>query len=358
MPPAKPKAAKSGATSTHDLSSELLDGVLEECGDEAGAQLLGSDGLSLKIRGVISTQNAEIDGAIGRGGVPLGRLTILHGMQASGKTTLALHTVASVQQMGGIAVYIDKEYKLDPEYAQAIGVDTSRLIISQPDYLEQIFKLMDSVVKRASTIREKYGRRVPILVILDSMNACITKEMFEADYGKREMAGVARVMSANLPKLMPLVFKEDVGLLFISQVRQKMNVMFGDDEEISGGNAPKFFASLVLHVKRLGAEREGEEKIGNKIRVEPKKNQIAPPFKRADVLVRYGVGFDREAALLSRGLKLEVVNKDGNTFTLASSGEKLGIGEANAVKGLRKSEPLRTTLAAEISAKEPWNKEK
>lgn len=640
MPAAKPKAAKPVASVT-DLSAELLSGVMEECGDEAAATLLGSDGLSLKIRGVISTQNAEIDAAIGRGGIPLGRLTIIHGAEAcvdaqafvgfraitpdgheyahggtiqklwelfhtgecsrprgygggpppfkapkgtmftapsmnedgcivqneivdvvktgdkpaykvvtdsgnhlvctldhkfwnganyiglsdlkvgdvvyesvnarnkksskkqqkrydeitlkrhpncrkkpfrthgylyhyhviprsralieaqvngltldeykavmngdgdyshlrflrkdehvhhingdwtdnslenlelkdgiehvrehaienhnnlrfvvtptkiasieyvgerstydlkmnhpyhnyivnklvthnSGKTTLCLHLVAEVQAMGGIAVYMDKEYKLDPEYAASLGVDTSKLIVSQPDYLEQIFKLMDSVVKRASAIREKHGRRVPILVVLDSMNSCITKEMFEAEYGKREMAGNARVFSANLPKLMPLVHKEDVALVFISQVRQKMNVMFGDDEEIAGGNAPKFFASLVLHVKRLTAEREGEVKIGNKIRVEPKKNQIAPPFRRAEVLVRYGKGFDKEAALLARGLKLDLIKKEGNTFSF--NGEKLGIGEQNAVKAIRKSDTFRTEIAAAIAAQEPWNK--
>jgi len=354
MPAAKTKAAKASPASVTDLSTELLNGVLEECGDEAGAQLLGSDGLSLKIRGVISTQNVEIDAAIGRGGVPLGRLTIIHGSEGSGKTTLALHLVAEVQAMGGIAVYMDKEYKLDPEYASSLGVDTSKLIISQPDYLEQIFKLMDSVVKRAAAIREKHNRRVPILVVLDSMNSCITKEMFEAEYGKREMAGVARVMSGNLPKLMPLVFKEDVALVFISQVRLKMNVMFGDDEEMAGGKAPKHCASLILHVKRLGAEREGEIKVGNKVRVEAKKNQIAPPFRRAEASIRYGKGFDKEAALLSRGVALELISKEGNTY--AWKGEKLGIGEGNAIKAIRKSETFRSEIVAAISAKEAWNR--
>lgn len=337
-----------------DLASELLDGVLDEIGEEGGAQLLGSDGLSLKIRGVVSTQNAEIDGAIGRGGVPLGRLTILHGAEASGKTTLALHLVAEVQKMGGVAVYIDLEYKLDPEYAARLGVDTKRLIISQPAYLEKVFGLIAAVVKRAASIREaRGGQRVPILIVFDSMNAAITKEMFEAEgYDKKEIAGPPRVFSALLPKVMPLVSKEDVALVFISQVRQKINVMFGDAEEIAGGNAPKFYASLVIHVKRIGAEREGEVKIGNKVQVECKKNQIAPPFRRVHALIRFGKGFDRESAMVTRGVELKVVAKDGNNYNYGE--QRLGVGLAASAKALRKNPEWRDQLAREIRKAEGW----
>lgn len=349
--PAKSKATKEAEAP--DLATELLDGVLEEIGDEGGAQLLGSDGLSLKIRGVVSTQNAEIDGAIGRGGVPLGRLTIIHGAEASGKTTLALHLVASVQAMDGVAVYVDAEYKLDPEYAANIGVDTKRLIISQPPYLEKLFALIDAVVKRAAAIRKARGRRVPILIIADSMNAFITKEMYEAEgYDKKEVAGPPRVFSSLLPKIMPLVSKEDVALVFISQVRKKIGVMFGDDEEIAGGNAPKFYASLVLHVRRLAAEREGETKVGNKVRVEPKKNQIAPPFRRGEAMIRFGKGFDRERALLTRGETLGLVKKSGNTYQFKD--DKLGVGNTNAVKFLRKNRELREALAKAIRNAEGW----
>lgn len=349
------KTTKSKATRESagpDLATELLDGVLEEIGDEGGAQLLGSDGLTLKVRGVISTQNAEIDGAIGRGGIPLGRLTIVHGMEASGKTTLGLHIVSEVQKLGGVAVYIDAEYKLDPEYAAKLGVDTKRVIISQPNYLERAFKLIDAIVQKAADIRKRAGRRVPILIVLDSMNALITKHMFEADFESVEIAGPPRVYSAKLPKIMPLVSKEDVALVFISQVRKKIGVMFGDDEDTAGGNAPKFYASLILHVKRLASDREGEVKVGNKVRVEAKKNQIAPPFRRGDAHIRFGKGFDRERALITRGEVLGLVKKSGNTYTY--TGAKLGVGIANAVKRLRKDTTVRDTLAAAIRDAEGW----
>lgn len=356
--PAKKKPTKEGLGSApEDLAKDLLDGLLKETGDEDGTQLLGSDGLGLKIRGVISTQNAEIDAAIGRGGVPLGRLTIIHGGEGGGKTTLALHLVAEVQAQGGIAVYIDLEYKLDPEYAASLGVDISRLIISQPPYMEKVFALIDAAVKRAAALREKLGRRVPILIVLDSLNAAITKEMFEADsYEKREMAGTARVVSTHLPKLIRLISKEDAALVFISQVRQKIGVMFGDAEDIACGNAPKFYASVILNVRRISAEREGEVKVGNKVRVEAKKNQIAPPFKRAEVVIRFGEGFDRAHALLTRAVTKGVILHEGTTYSIASSGEKLGVGIGNAVKFLKKHDEYRAQLAAELLAAESWSK--
>lgn len=353
VPKAKPAKAKPAAGApARTIEMEVLDGILDEMGDASGAQLLGSDGLSLKIRGVISTQNFEIDGAIGRGGVPLGRLTIVHGGEASGKTTLALHLVSEVQKMGGIAVYIDLEYKLDPDYAAKLGVDTKRLIISQPPHLEAAFMLVAGVVKRAAALRERLGKRVPILVVLDSMNAAITKHMHEAEYDAIEMAGPARVMSAKLPKLIPIVSKEDVALVFISQVRKKMNVMYGDDEEIACGNAPKFYASLVLHVKRLAKEREGENTVGNKVRIECKKNQIAPPFKKADVMVRFGKGFDKEQAVITRGVTLGVLEHKGTTFSL--DGEKIGIGIGNACKALRRQPELRARVFETVRKAEAW----
>lgn len=343
---AKAKASKS-------QEADLLDGILDAMGDDSGTQLLGSDGLSLKIRGVISTQNAEIDAAIGRGGVPLGRLTILHGKEASGKTTLALQLVAEVQRKGGMAVYIDKEYKLDPDYATKLGVDTSRLIISQPSYLEQVFQLIEGVVIRAAEIRKKRGKRVPILVILDSMNACISKQEYEGSWDQVHIAAPARVFSGKLPKLIPVVSQQDVALVFVSQVRKKIGVMFGDDEEIAGGNAPKFFASLVLHVTRLAAERRDGEKVGNKVRIECKKNQIAPPFKRANCLIEYGKGLDGEQSLLTRGATLGVVECTPGSYYIFD-GEKIGHGLDRAAKKLRKNTEWRDKIAKAVRELEPW----
>jgi len=207
-------------------------------------------------------------------------------------------------------------------------------------------------VVKAAGIRKRAGRRVPILVVLDSMNALITKQMYEADYDAIEIAGPPRVYSAKLPKIMPVVSKEDVALVFISQVRKKIGVMFGDDEDTAGGNAPKFYASLILHVKRLASDREGEVKVGNKVRVEAKKNQIAPPFRRGEAHIRFGKGFDRERALITRGEALGLVKKSGNTY--AYTGAKLGVGISNAVKHLRKDTTMRDTLAAAIREAEGW----
>lgn len=331
-----------------DVAQEVLDGILEEVGD-AGAQLLGSDGLALKIRGVISTGNIGVDRAIGRWGIPLGRLTIVHGAEASGKTTLALQAVAECQATGGVAVYIDKEYKLDPDYAAALGVDIKRLIIVQPSYLEKVFTIIEAIVGRAASIRKKSGKRIPILVVLDSMNACITKHMFEAeDYDTVEIAGPPRVWSQKLPKLMPLVSAEDVALCFISQVRTKIGVMFGDPDDICGGNAPKFFASLIIHMKYVGAERKDGEKFANKVRVECKKNQIAPPFKKHEVLINYGYGMDSEYSTITDGAKVGILKKSGGIYSY----KDIVIGKSllKSAKALKKNTKLRDEIIAKIKA--------
>ena len=336
-----------------DPSQELLDGILEHMKDEGSAMLLGSDILKMKIRGVVSTQLAELDAAIGRGGVPFGRLSILHGGEGSGKTTLALHLVAEVQRMGGVAVYIDKEYKLDPDYAAKLGVDTKRLIISQPPYLEKVFDVIEGSIQKMKKIRESTGRRIPVLIILDSMNACIGKAEYEGDFESHHMAVVARLFSQKLPKLLPQVSEEDVALVFISQVRKKFGITFGDDEEMAGGNAPKFYASLVIHVKRRATERDdGGEKIANLVQFECKKNQIAPPFRKAILKVRYGYGFDRVLSVLNRAVVLGIVQKKGTWVSWGE--EKLGQGDSNAVAALIAAPEMYKSLEAALRKAEGW----
>jgi recombination protein RecA len=332
---------------TADLD-DLLAGIRGE-GDET-AMYLGSDSSLLKIRGVISTQCPGLDRAIGRGGIPLARLTILHGAEGSGKTTACLHLVAEVQRMGGVAIYMDKEYKLDPDYAAALGVDTKRLIISQPSYLEQAFKVQEAAIKRASAIRERLKRRVPILVVLDSMNAAITKAQLEGEWDDKHMAPQARAFSEGLPKLIPQVSREDVALCYISQVRKKMNISFGDDDEICGGKAPRFYASLIISFKRIGSVKTGDEKVANTVIAECKKNQIAPPFKQAQFNIRYGIGIDAEMSLLEEALEMKLVEKNGAWYSF--NGERIASGAVNAADKLRE----RPDMAAEIAAagKIPW----
>jgi recombination protein RecA len=356
---AKAKAAGEDTRLVDDLVGELI-----KVGGEGTAIVLGSDDLSVKIRGVISTQCPAIDKALGRGGVPFGRLTIIHGPEASGKTTLCLHLVAECLRMDGVVVYIDKEYKLDPDYAMALGVDPKRLVISQPPYLEKAFETMDAVITMAKKRREATGVRVPILIVLDSMNSAITKREFEGDWEDEHMAPGARVYSRLLPKLIPKVSSEDVALVFISQIREKMNITYGNKDEIAGGKAPKFYASVIMDVHRKeavtkagkkdseGKETKGEA-VGNECEVYVRKNQVAKPFKRANFRIYYGEGIDNAGAVLQWGEELGVVEKAGTWFSFA--GERLGQGFEAARNHLKKHKDVSDAIRAkceEVEAKD------
>lgn len=349
---AKSKKATDKSASSGDIIGDMVD-ALVAIGGEGTAQLLGSNNLKIKIRGVISTQCAPLDRAIGRGGIPLGRLSILHGPEGSGKTTLALHLVAETQQRGGIAIYIDKEYKLDPEYAAAIGVDLERLIISQPPYLEKAYELFEGAIKMAKRYRETTGKRVPILIVLDSMNATISKAEYEGEWEDKHMAASARVHSASLPKIIPIVSSEDVALLYISQVRSNMKTMPGaNQDEIAGGKGPRFYASLIMKVANIGSVKDGENRVANETLVECRKNQIAPPFRKAQFEIRYGVGVDRVAALLDDGLSRGYVIQSGSFFKM-HTGERIGQGREDALDMLRTDSDLRSLLEDCIAMEVP-----
>lgn len=346
------KTATKVATKRNNYAQEVLEGILDVVG-EGEAQLLGSDGLAIKIKGVISTQCATIDAAIGRGGIPRSRLTILHGAEGSGKTTLALHIVAQTQKLGGVAVYVDKEYKLDPDYAKSLGVVTEGLVLLQPPYLERAFRQFEAIIDKAAKLREE-GERVPILIVLDSMNAAITKAQYDGEWEDKHMAPQARVYSELLPKLMPKVHKEDVSLLWISQVRKKMNVMFGDDSEIAGGNAPKFYASLIMEVGRRAATNQDGVKIGNKIEVYCKKNQIAPPFKKGKCEIIYGKGIDQEAALIEQAISDKVCKLGGSWYSYGE--QRLGQGMPKAAQALRDDPKLAKEILTKLEKINKWER--
>jgi len=346
----KAKTKETPAAPPLDYASHVLEGLLEDCGQDS-AQLLGSDGLAIKIRGVISTQSATIDAATGRGGIPRSRLTIIHGPEASGKTTLALHLVAETQRLGGVAVYVDKEYKLDPEYASAVGVDTSKLILSQPPYLEKAFEFFDKVIDRARDMRLK-GIKAPILIILDSMNAAIGKAQFEGGWDQNHMAVNARVYSQCLPKLIPRIHTEDIALVWISQVRKKMNVQFGDDNDIAGGQAPRFYASMIMNVKRIGKIGNDGEKTGSKTLVECKKNQIAPPFKKAECEIIWGEGFNQTGSLLDQAVRDGFVKQKGAFYRYKDN--VIGQGRDAAIKNI--SPELAARLIKKIEFKRGWER--
>ncbi len=334
--PAKSKkpVAKGARSFTSDDIGDVINAMRKACDNEENSALLASTGnLDIKIRGVISTRCASLDDAIGRGGIPLGRITILHGGQGVCKTTTALQCAAECQSMGGIAVYEDSEWKLDLDYAAALGVDTDRMIMARPKYLEQSFAIQETVIKMAAEKRERYGRRVPILYIKDSLNASLTKAQVDAAWEQQFMGAQARGYSALMPKLQPLVATEDVAMLYISQVRKKMNVTFGNDEEIAGGNAPAFYASLIIHVKRIGTLKDGEMAVGSNILATCTKNQIAPPFRKCNFIVTYGKGVDNERAIVELAVEKNVINKNGAWFSFGE--ERIGQGAANVADYLR-----------------------
>lgn len=353
------------------LMKEMAAELAKAGGGDAAGRVLGKDGGGgIDIRGVISTQCPTVDAAIGRGGIPLGRLSILHGKEASGKTTLALHAVAECQRMGGVVVYIDKEYKLDPTYASQIGVDfQNQFILSQPEHLEGVFAVMNGATKIAARLRTATGIRVPVLVVLDSMNACLPKEDVgdeddEDDDWESEVriAGPQRIWSRRLPKLIPRVSREDVALLCISQVRAKIGVLFGNKEEIAGGNAPKFHAALIMEVRRTGTLKVGgsgkkgkdddSTAVGSISEVYVRKNGISAPFKRAEFNIMYGKGIDFQMALLARAMDFGIIAKTGAWYAFGDT--RLGQGAGKTADRIREDVELQKLLQEAVLREERW----
>lgn len=310
------------------------------------AQLLGSDALAIKIRGVISTQCPSIDRAIGRGGYPLGRLILLHGKEGSGKTTLALHAIAETQKQGGMVIFADSEHKLDPDYAKALGVDLDQLVIAQPDYLQQFLEQVEGTIGIARHYRQQ-GDHFPVLIVLDSINALPTMEEFKASWEAYHIAPAASVWSSKLKKLMPLVHREDVALLFISQEREQVGVMFGRKERTGGGKALRYYSSLILEVTRVGAYKsEDGVVIGNDTQVKCSKNQIAPPFRTADFKILFGKGIDFESSLFQEAVLKKVFDKSGAWYSMA--GNRLGQGQAKVIDLLRTDSELKAKVMEAI----------
>jgi recombination protein RecA len=335
---------------TSDLTADLVSS-LSTVGSTP-VFVLGSDSMALKIRGVISTQCPTIDAAIGRGGIPLARLTVIHGGEGGGKTTLALHICAEVQKQGGLVVYMDKEYKLDPDYAKAVGVDTNKFIINQPETLEDTCTMALAVITRVREQREATGKRFPVLIVLDSINATQSKDTIANTESEKQYPNEARIWSQRLPEVIKQCAKEDIALLFISQVRQKLNVMFGDDAELAGGKSIKFHASLIMFVRRIGSVKVDGVKVGNEIEVECKKNQIFRPFGKARCRIIFGKGFDRASALLIQSEEEGLIKHAKGHFTY--KGESIGRGREAAIDTIDEDEELQEELNTAL--RERWNK--
>lgn len=283
----------------------------------------------------IKTGSLALDVALGIGGFPKGRVVEIYGPESSGKTTLAIHAIAEAQKEGGIAAFIDAEHAFDRFYAEALGVDVENLFISQPDNGEQALEITDHLISSGAID----------IIVIDSVAALTPKAEIEGEMGDSRMGLQARLMSQALRKLTSTISKTNTCVIFINQLREKIGVMFGNPETTTGGNALKFYASVRVDVRRIGAIKDGEDIKGNRTRVKIVKNKVAPPFKKAEFDLMYGEGISKTGEIIDLGVQYEIVKKSGSWFSYGET--KLGQGR-EAVKQLLKDNP---ELADELEAK-------
>ena len=303
-----------------------------------GAIMSLGDGAKLKVD-AISTGSLSLDLALGIGGLPRGRVIEIFGPESSGKTTLALTTLAEAQKKGGSAAFIDAEHALDPEYAKKLGVKLEDLLISQPDNGEQALEITETLV-RSNALD---------VIVVDSVAALVPRAEIEGEMGDSMMGVQARLMSQALRKLTGVVSKSKTILIFINQIRMKIGVMFGNPETTTGGNALKFYSSVRLDIRRKAAIKKGEENIGNRTCVKVVKNKVAPPFKTAEFDIMFGTGIDAEGELVDLGINYDIVQKAGSWISY--NDEKLGQGREGAKAFLKDNVDLAKKIKAEIIAK-------
>ncbi len=284
----------------------------------------------------ISTGSLGLDIALGVGGVPKGRIIEIYGPESSGKTTLTLHIIAEAQKKGGTAAFIDAEHALDPVYAKNLGVNTDELVISQPDTGEQGLEIADTLVRSGA---------VDVLVI-DSVAALVPRAELEGDMGDSHMGLQARLMSQALRKLTGSISKSKCTIIFINQIRMKIGVMFGNPETTTGGNALKFYSSVRMDIRRIGALKDKEEVVGNHTRVKVVKNKVAPPFKQVEFDILYGEGISKEGEIIDMGVKAEIVEKAGSWYSYES--QRIGQGKENARKFLKENPEISAEIEKRV----------
>jgi recombination protein RecA len=299
-----------------------------------GAIMKLGEGTAEKVE-AISTGSLGLDIALGVGGIPRGRVIEIYGPESSGKTTLTLHCVAEAQKKGGTCAFIDAEHALDPVYAAKLGVNTGDLLISQPDTGEQALEIADTLVRSGAID----------VIVIDSVAALVPKAELDGEMGDSHMGLQARLMSQALRKLTGSISRTNCTIIFINQIRMKIGVMFGNPETTTGGNALKFYASVRLDIRRIGAIKEKEEVVGNQTRVKVVKNKVAPPFRQVEFDIMYGEGISKTGELVDMGVKAGVVEKSGSWFTYNE--QRIGQGRENA-KQFLKDNPK---IAAEIEKK-------
>ena len=287
----------------------------------------------------ISTTSLSLDAAVGVGGVPRGRIVEIYGPESSGKTTLALHIVAEAQKAGGVAAYIDAEHAMDADYAGKLGVDIAQLLISQPDSGEQALEIAEALVR---------SNGIDVIVV-DSVAALVPRAELDGEMGDSLPGLQARLMSQALRKLTAIVSQSNTCFIFINQIREKIGVMFGNPETTTGGRALKFYASMRLDIRRIGAIKDGDRVVGNRTKVKVAKNKVAPPFRECEFDIMYGEGISREGDLLDLAVAHRVLEKSGAWFSY--KGDRLGQGRENAKQSLKDHPDVLKRIEREVKVK-------
>ena len=325
MPKSKDTSSKSLKDTLSDIDNHFGKGTVMRMGDRENLDIPS-----------ISTGSLGLDIALGIGGIPKGRVTEIYGPESSGKTTLTLQIIAQCQKEGGTCAFIDAEHALDPQYAEKLGVNVDELLLSQPDTGEQALEVADMLVKSKSVD----------LVIIDSVAALVPRAEIEGEMGDHHVGLQARLMSQALRKITGNIQRSGATVVFINQIRMKIGVMFGSPETTTGGNALKFYSSVRLDIRRIGAVKEGDEVIGNETRVKVVKNKVSPPFKQAEFQIMYGLGINQEGEILDYGNKLGLVDKSGAFYKL--DGETIGQGKTKASLFLKENAKVKNKLVKEI----------
>lgn len=305
---------------------------------KGSVMFLGDENTNSDIKAV-STGSLSLDIALGIGGLPRGRVIEIYGPESSGKTTLTLHVIAEIQKLGGTAVFVDAEHALDPQYAKRLGINIDELLISQPDTGEQALEITDMLVRSGGVD----------IVVVDSVAALTPKSEIEGEMGASHMGLQARLMSQALRKLTANIKKTHTMVIFINQLRMKIGVMFGNPETTTGGNALKFYASVRLDIRRIGAIKKGDEILGNETRVKVLKNKVAPPFKQAEFQILYNQGISRESEIIDLGVQHGLVEKAGAWYSVGN--ERIAQGKDNARDYLKEHPEMSKDLEEKIKQK-------
>jgi recombination protein RecA len=333
----KTDAVKAARDPGRDRAIELAVSTIEKQFGKGSIMRLGEDIAPPEVQ-VVPTGALGLDIALGTGGLPRGRIVEIYGPESSGKTTLALHVVAQAQRAGGICAFVDAEHALDVGYARKLGVKTDDLLVSQPDCGEQALEITEMLVRSGAVD----------VVVVDSVAALTPRAELEGEMGDSHVGLQARLMSQALRKLTGTISKSNTLVIFINQIRMKIGVMFGNPETTTGGNALKFYASVRLDIRRVGALKDGEKVVGNRTRVKVVKNKMAPPFREIEFDVMYGEGISHEGDLVDLGADCNAVEKSGAWF--AFEGERIGQGRENAKQFLREHPDIAKKIEAKVLA--------